>query len=117
MQSKYIGDKRKKIRVNFTTEIIVQTRDEKFKVSGSSKNLSVSGMFVKTDRPIPTLTECLVEVVLTGMSDPLTLMIEGRVVRSNSKGVAISFHSMDLDSYAHLKNIVRYNVENPDDVY
>lgn len=117
MQSIDADDRRKKIRVDFRTEIIIQAGTKEFHVTGSSKDLSVSGIFVKTEQSIPPHTGCRVKIVLSGMSEPLTLQIEGRVVRSNTTGVAISFRSMDLDSYTHLKNIVKYNVDNPDEVY
>ena len=117
MQSIGADDRRKKIRVDFRTAIIIQAGTREFHVTGSSKDLSVSGIFVKTEQSIPPHTECQVKIVLSGMSEPLTLSVEGRVVRSNATGVAISFRSMDLDSYTHLKNIVKYNVDNPDEVY
>ena len=117
MHRKDNPDRREKIRVEFKTEIIVQADDRALHVVGSSKDLSVNGVFVKTGHPIPPNTDCRVKIVLSGMTEPLTLQMEGHVVRSSPIGMAISFRSMDLDSYTHLKNIVKYNVDRPDEVY
>jgi hypothetical protein len=43
--------------------------------------------------------------------------MEGVVTRKEPAGFAIGFDSMDLDTYAELKNIVRYNTGNPDEVF
>lgn len=117
MQSPDKNDRRKKIRVDFKTEIVIQTETKEFHVTGSSKDLSVSGIYVQTEQSIPPDTDCQVKIMLSGMKEPLILNMEGRVVRSGETGIAVSFRSMDLDSYTHLKNIVKYNVDNPDEVY
>ena len=85
-------------------------------MEGSSRDLSLNGIFVTTDHKIPLQSPCRVKILLSGMKPPLFLEMEGRIVRSDASGMAITFESMDLDSYTHLKNIVRYNVSTPDDV-
>jgi hypothetical protein len=42
--------------------------------------------------------------------------MHGTVIRLEDNGIAVEFTTMDLDSYTHLKNILRYNAENPDDI-
>jgi len=43
--------------------------------------------------------------------------MQGTTIRQEDNGIAVEFISMDLDSYTHLKNILRYNTANPDDIY
>ncbi|MBW1697432.1 MAG: PilZ domain-containing protein [Deltaproteobacteria bacterium] len=109
-------ERRKKVRVHFRTQIIVEADTAKISMDGSSRDLSLNGIFINTDQKMPVNTPCKVKVLLSGMSPPLFLEMDGKVVRSDTSGIAVVFESMDIDSYTHLKNIVRYNVTNPDDV-
>ncbi len=113
-------EKRRKLRVDFKTHIVLRLSDSEIHVEGSSKDLSLKGIFVYTQEDILVGSDCNVRVVLTGMEEPVTLDIDGDVVRKELKGIAIDFKSMDVDSYTHLKNVVRYNAtaaHNPDDIY
>ena len=78
-------------------------------ISGEVENLSTGGMLIKTDASIPR--ETLVEAVLSfsGTTTELKLNLLGRVLRSDSEGIALKFVELDLDAYIHLKNIVAYN--------
>ncbi len=113
-------EKRRKHRVEFTTHIHLTVGESEIHVEGSSKDLSLKGVFVNTKEDIPIGSKCNVRVVLSGMIEKVILEINGSVVRKQENGAAVEFGSMDIDSYTHLKNIVRYNItgsENPDDVF
>ena len=109
-------ERRGKKRVGFRTQIILEAGDAKIQTEGHSKDLSLSGIFVNTAEKICMNTPCQVTVSLSGTAQPLVLTMDGRIVRSDASGIGITFDSMDLDSYTHLKNIVRYNVDNPDEI-
>lgn len=118
MSHNKIGDERRgKIRVDFETQIIIETGSGKYHEIGSSRDLSLSGIYVNTKEKITLDTQCKVKVVLLGTIEPVTLQMNGRVVRSESPGTAIVFDSMDIDTYTHLKNIIKYNTNRPDDVF
>jgi hypothetical protein len=110
-------NRRSKIRVDFQTRIVVTIPASGITLEGDSSNLSVKGILIKTDEKIPMNTPCGVKIYLSGTAVPLCLAVEGKVVRIEPTGIAIAFHSMDIDSYAELRNIVRYNSQEPDDVY
>lgn len=105
------NDKRKHTRVEFTTFVTIQVEssDEIIKLKGSTKDLSLKGMFAGTDHRLVPGTKCDVTVTLTGSIDKIELNIQGTVVREGSKGMGIAFDAMDVDTYSHLKNIVNYN--------
>lgn len=109
-------DKRTKQRVDFKTKITLKTDRSEFNIEGSSKDLSLKGMFINTYEDITLNTNCKIEVYLTGMMEEFTLHMQGSVIRKEDNGIAVKFISMDLDSYTHLKNILRYNTGNPDDI-
>jgi len=104
-------ERRKHSRVGFATqiEIILKTQANQIDLEGSSKDLSLKGIFVRTDKQFERGTACRVNVYLTGGIEEIKLSMEGSVVRQTDTGIGIDFDSMDVDTYSHLKNIVRYN--------
>lgn len=105
------NERRKHLRVGFSTIIKVQldAEDGRIELEGSSKDLSLKGLFLDTDQIFKKGTRCVVDIVLTGTVEEMKLPIEGSIVRSGADGTAIEFDSMDVDTYSHLKNIVSYN--------
>lgn len=110
-KKKVATEKRKSERAAFETQVIIKGIDDmEIQANGSSKDLSLKGIFVNTDKEIPIGSECEVEVILTGMVEDVVLKMNGKVMRKEGEGIGISFESIDLESYTHLKNIVMYNV-------
>ncbi len=109
-------DRRKGIRVEFGTEVTVTFAGMETRYRGSSRDLSLRGVFVQTDgAALPEKdTPCQVGIRLEGLEEELLLRMDGHVVRVDSDGYAIYFDSVDLDSFTHLKNIVRYNAPDSD---
>jgi len=104
-------ERRKYARVGFSTgiDIKIESNGKQTVLNANSKDLSQRGVFVGTKKTFPLDTPCTVNVHLSGGVDDISLEIRGRVVRQAETGVGIVFESMDVDVYAHLKNIVRYN--------
>jgi hypothetical protein len=109
-------DRRHDLRVDFDTEVFVKATGVESRYKGSSRDLSMRSLFIKTDKNLDVGTPCSVEIVLTGLQSELILKMEGHVVRNTDEGYAIYFDSVDLDSYTHLRNIVRYNSPDPEGV-
>ncbi|MBF0117912.1 MAG: PilZ domain-containing protein [Desulfobacterales bacterium] len=117
MSKQSINERREKIRVDFNTKIVLKVGSSEFRIDGSSKDLSLNGVFINTTENIPTGEKCSVEVHLSGMTEDITLEMKGKTTRKDKGGIAVAFESMDLDSYTHLKNIVKYNSSNPDEIF
>lgn len=100
-------------RVPFSTRIIViysdNETDNEVDVTGSSKDLSLKGLFVKTQNMLSPGMECKVKIILSSGTDIPELLIHGKVARVDENGMGIVFEAMDLDTYTYLKNIVQYN--------
>ncbi|MBF0204285.1 MAG: PilZ domain-containing protein [Desulfamplus sp.] len=101
-------------RVSFSTTITLIYSDNEVDVTGSSTNLSIKGLFVKTQKKVPPGMECKVKITLSGGVTAIDLLINSRITRIEENGMGIVFDAMDLETYTHLKNIVRYNSENND---
>ena len=104
-------NRRKYSRVGFATriEIILKADGKQVILDANSKDLSLKGLFVETDQQFPLKTRCEVNIHLSGGIDDIKLAIQGCIVRQTESGIGIVFESMDVDTYTHLKNIVRYN--------
>lgn len=109
-------ERRQGQRVIFQTDILLVVAGSEHRFEGDIRDLSVRGVYIHTDAVIPDDAECELTITLSGATEPIVLSMEGRVVRNDKEGVAVSFSSIDLDSYTHLKNIVRYNCDDPDGV-
>ena len=108
-------DRRRSTRVPFQTTATLHFDDADFP-RRETADLSVKGIFVLGVAGRDRGDECAVELHLSGTSSELVLRMRGEVVRVQPDGVAIKFFEIDLDSYYHLKNIVYYNSENPDEL-
>ncbi|NOX34433.1 MAG: PilZ domain-containing protein [Deltaproteobacteria bacterium] len=104
-------ERRKHSRVGFTTaiQILLEVNGKEINCKGSSRDLSLKGIFISTDKKFPSGTKCSIKVCLTGTIDKIELLMKGTVVRITDNGMGIVFDSMDVDTYSHLKNIVHYN--------
>ena len=109
-------ERRQKTRVHFETHVIIRTQESEIRAEADSEDISIKGIFIKTQDKIPEGTPCDLEILLTGSSTRLALTVKGTITRQEETGLAIGFDSMDLDSYMHLKNIILYNASDPEEV-
>lgn len=86
-------------------------------ISPEIVDISITGAFVASTKEIATGDKCSFEIDLATESDnPIILIIEAEVARVTKKGFALHFLSMDDETYRHLKNIVLYNSQTPDQI-
>ncbi|MFH1985824.1 MAG: PilZ domain-containing protein [Pseudomonadota bacterium] len=107
-------NKRTHERVAFSAQVTVFCKGQRIVSGADTRNISLKGIYVETDKRLGIGTHCGLELQLTGASSQLTLNIDGRVVREDDAGFGIVFNTVDLDSYFHLKNILLYNAVDSD---
>lgn len=73
-------------------------------------DMSMEGMFINTGR-ITLSTDAKVDAVLTSHygSESQQLRLPARIVRVNSEGAGLRFHSFDSDTYYLLKEVLSNN--------
>ena len=108
-------EKRKFRRVSFHVMATVQADTGSF--SGMIDNLSMKGMFMETKDPVPCDRPLEISIVLSAVSSLLSIKANGVALRRSDEGVAIEFREMDIDSFAHLRNVVALNSDDPDACY
>lgn len=104
-----VADRRNGIRVDFATKVFIRVGTQQTLYNGDSRDISLRGVFLQTEDELDLNSACDIEIQLSGSLDEITLMFKGHIVRKEEKGYAIYFDSVDLDSYTHLKNIIKYN--------
>jgi len=109
------GDKRRFTRVPFRVQAEI-TVDEHSYNTEEIKNLSVGGCLLPVTVPLDVGAGCHVRIQFSGTSSELYIDMDAQVVRCGAGEVAVKFTGVDLDSFFHLQNIVRYNSSDPDAV-
>ncbi len=82
----------------------------------ATRDLSHSGVFIPGSHGLEPGQECRVKVRLGGAAAAggAELLLEGRVARVDSSGVAMRFLAMDAETYRHLRNLVMLNSPDPE---
>ena len=107
-------NRRKFSRVPFSVKGELQWRGNK--THGEVSDLSLQGMFFRTQASCEPGETLEVTLHLAGKSSDLAIHVEGVVVRSARDGVALRFEHLDLDSFVHLRSILAYNTGDADKI-
>jgi hypothetical protein len=102
------SNRREFTRVNISVAVELSPLDQP-KIAGQGRDLSVKGVYVSSQRPLPAGTECPITIFLTGGGEPMAVQVSGRIVYADKEGMGIEFFEMDTDSFIHLQNLVLYN--------
>lgn len=89
-------EKRKFERVDLRTEAVVRHRDVTFR--GEVENLSLKGLFVRTDQKVPLHDKVDVAMFFHGSTSELSFSLEASVVRATDEGIGLNFRKIDIDS-------------------
>lgn len=76
-------------------------------------NISLKGLLAE---PQPLAQAGATGLVRVELSPEAVIEIESRVIRSDDAGVAIDFTGMEPESFLHLRNLVRYNAPDADQI-
>lgn len=102
-------------RVPFHVHVNMLAREVWYSVERLD-DLSVGGCHLSVFPEAPIGESCEVRIYLNGASSQLYVCIHGKIVRHDDDGVGVEFTQIDPDSLFHLKNIIRFNAPNPDQI-
>jgi hypothetical protein len=105
-------EKRNFNRITFQTKAIVRSKDAT--VIGIVENLSLDGIFLKTPEKLHLNRVVKIELLITGTSSQLSILLGGKIMRHENVGMAIQFKDIDMDAFFHLKNLISYNTNQMD---
>ena len=101
-------ERRKNVRVTFRTTADLHFSDTSFQ-DRAIADLSLHGVYVD-GIPGRTVGEvCDITLKLTGSAAHPSLSMKAEVIRVTKQGVGLHFTSIDLDCFAHLRQIIRHN--------
>jgi hypothetical protein len=100
-------NKRNFSRVPFKVSALLQSEGAALK--GEVKDVSMHGLFIETAESLPVGTPVEITIYLSS-SEPIVINVSGSVVRCDDEGIGCVFDKMDVDSFAHLRSVIAYQV-------
>jgi hypothetical protein len=102
-------EKRSFTRISFQTKAIV--RHKETTIIGIVENLSLAGIFLKTPEKLTINRVVKIELLFTGTSSQISILLDGKIRRHENLGMAIQFRNIDVDAFFHLRNLILYNTD------
>lgn len=101
-------------RVNFTIDAQVTQADKT--INGEVRNISLQGLYIETAGKLTADLPVDVSIQLSGTTPEVAIKATGTVARIDENGIGIKFSKIDVDSFAHLRNVVSYQCGDGDKV-
>jgi hypothetical protein len=77
----------------------------------------MKGIYLLCDNPLPVGSDCRVALLLGDGETPICIEVAGKVARVDPTGMGLEIiEIVGLESFEHLRNLVRYNASDPDQV-
>jgi hypothetical protein len=83
----------------FSANAQISQGDSSFE--GKVENLSLKGLFVRTEKQLPLDEEVIVTLMFSGSSANLSLRLVAKVVRVSDDGIGLNFDKVSIDSLEH----------------
>lgn len=106
--------KRKLIRVNYKVDAVVSINNVRKKCS--VRDISLAGIFLILNHPCEVGDKAMITVQVVSDSTSGEIVLTGSVVRKDADGVAFEFSELPLDSYLFLRNVLVYNLGDPESI-
>ena len=104
-------ERRKRTRVPVQFDVIILFGEMEHHVE--TINLSLTGVLCVTNPHFQKNAACIIRIRL---NDEVKIDLEGKVLRVGEDETAISFTSMDEESFFHLKRIMELNAGDADEI-
>jgi hypothetical protein len=95
-------DNRQFRRMAFNATVLIKHEEMSF--VGKVENLSLRGLFVKTDQKIPLNETVNITLSFIGNSANVSLSMEGKVVRVTDDGIGLNFKKISIESLEQSMN-------------
>ena len=102
-------EKRRRTRVPVHFDVSILLGEEV--IQTEMVNISLSGILCTSNSLFQNNALCK---VIVSLSDDLKIVVDSKISRVDEREAAISFISMDDESFIHLKKLIQYNVGDAD---
>jgi hypothetical protein len=103
-------EKRDRTRIQVDAKVVLYAENKSFFLDGVTRDISMKGLFARSDFGFPVGTKCQIEIILMGRSSELTIKLSGIIVRREKGGCGVLFED-DLEWWPvfamHLANSER----------
>jgi len=99
-------EKRRFSRVDFTVKALITAGTTVFR--GEVDNLSLHGIFIKTDQRLPLGSAAEITIGLAEVEPEIVIHVTATVARHTPDGLGFEFGKIDVDSFTHLRSIISY---------
>jgi len=111
------ANRREFTRVPLHINVEVTTNQSEVTKAYQVSDVSLNGLYLQCDKPLPLGTNCHVSLLLGNTDTPLRINVNGKVARVNPDGMGVEITEIiGPESFAHLRNLVLYNASNIDQV-
>ncbi len=104
-------ERRSRVRIDYDAVVVICPKG-KPTITGYGTNVSMAGIFVKTQALLPVATECGIQISLQGPNSTLTINIAGIVARVGEEGVGLQFYD-NLEWWAIFTIYAQYSGNPP----
>ena len=98
-------EKRKRTRVPINIDVSILLKGEEIKLQ--TFNISLTGVLCSSHPLFKGDDRC--KIIIT-LNKDTQISVDSKILRVEQQGTAISFISMDDESFFHLKKLVQYNI-------
>ena len=102
-------ERRKHTRVPLHIDVSVLLQEEVIQVQ--TLNISLTGILCSSNEVFQNDVPCK---VIIRLNKDFQISIDSKILRVGKEGTAISFTSMDEESFSHLKKLIQYNMADAD---
>lgn len=86
-----LSEKRDRTRIPVDAKVILHAENKAFYLDGTTRDVSMKGLYARSDFGFPVGTKCQIEIVLSGHSSELTIKLGGVIVRREKGGCGVLF--------------------------
>lgn len=94
-------------RIRFLSKAMIMSGGHCFEAM--TENISITGLFIRTEHVIPIGKTVGIIVYLPGVSRRSTLTVNGVVARKEVNGLGVKFKALDSETFNHLKTVLTGN--------
>ncbi|RUM88824.1 MAG: hypothetical protein DSZ24_02670 [Thermodesulfatator sp.] len=105
-------ERRRFYRVLFPAEVTVLWGENSF--SAQLKNIAYGGAYLISERLPPVGTRIRLVITLEGMHSPPEIRFLAEVVHHGKDGFGVKLVAIDLESLAHLRRLLYFNLPDAD---
>jgi hypothetical protein len=81
------------------------------------KDVSLKGLYLHCENPLPVGAACRVALLLGDKDNPVRIEVGGKVARVDKTGMGLEITDIiGVQSFEHLRNLVLYNSPDPNQV-